>query len=335
MGIGVINLYTKFSHYGGAQKMAIVLHQNLLFDCENFLMGFTNYDRIDQKYPRIDQKHYLSLTLKNIMKYRNYIFISHHRKITTFLILLNKVFSLNLKVIHVSHNEFFSLKKLSFFPKKVVAVSNKVKLNLVEQFKIEDNRINVVYNGVEDRLKKTAINQYDQSNIRILYPARINSVKQQVRIVEHLRCTLNDNISIDFAGDGIDSDKLYQLCKGTNRFRFIGFVNIPEIINDYDFIMLFTKNEGLPLSLIEACMFQKPILANNVGGNLEILEKGNNGFELSCFDRLGDELNKLQFLSNNEYTSLALNARATFEKKFTLDKMYSQYKEIIYGNSFY
>jgi glycosyltransferase involved in cell wall biosynthesis len=292
-------------------------------------MGFTKYDRINKKYPQINKKSYLKFSIKNILKFKKHIFISHHRKITTYLVLLNKIFFLNLKIVHVAHNEFFTLNQISLFPNFIIAVSNKVKTNLIEYFHITEQRISVIHNGLEDKLKSKTLKKYNQQDIRILYPARINNVKQQVILVEYLNNKLNRNITIDFAGEGDEKDKLSEICKNTNQFNYIGFVKIEEVINQYDFIMLYSKNEGLPLSLIEACMFQKPILANDVGGNLEILKDGFNGFKLSNFESLQNKLNQLQFLTNKEYRILASNARQVFEKKFSSKKMYSQYRNII------
>lgn len=124
---GIINLYTNFSDYGGAQNVAIALHLNLYPLKDNYLMGFTKYDRINKKYPQINNKIYLKLNIINILKFKKHIFISHHRKITTFLVLLNKIFFLNLKIIHIAHNEFNTLKHISLLSNIIIAVSNEVK----------------------------------------------------------------------------------------------------------------------------------------------------------------------------------------------------------------
>ena len=78
---GIINLYTDFSDYGGAQNVAINLHLNLYPQKNNFLMGFTKYREINKKYPPINNKSYLHFSIKNIIKFKKHIFISHHRKL--------------------------------------------------------------------------------------------------------------------------------------------------------------------------------------------------------------------------------------------------------------
>lgn len=331
MKSAVINLYTKFTNFGGAQKIAMVLYQDLLSDRQSFLMGLTKYYDINEKYPKVLETFYLSFSMRNILKHRDSVFVSHHRQITTLLVIIKKLFFLDLRIIHVSHNEFYTLKFLTLFPEKIIAVSNKVKLNLQSYFNVENHRIHIIYNGVADRLRRGEVNTYDSGRIRILYPARVNSVKQQVAIVEKIKGVLCNSVSIDFAGEGEDSKELNKACDGTTQFNYIGFVSIDQVIHNYDFVMLFTRNEGLPLSLIEACMFKKPIIANDVGGNLEILKNGYNGFVLSSFESLAAELNELQKVSKAEYSELAINARKTYMDHFTIDKMILNYRGIIDG----
>lgn len=328
MGVGLINIYTKFDRFGGAQNICFMLHKKLMGD-NKLLMGQTSFKFIHKKYPYINQDEYLKFSVKNIIRYKDFIFISHHRKITTYLMLISNIFLLDLKVIHVAHNEFYSHKNLNLFPVNIIAVSNKVKKNLADYFRINNRGVKVIYNGIEDKFIERSSNSYNNQKIRILYPARINKVKQQVQIVKSLRDELSSRITIDFAGTGDDFNKLSQLCEGTSQFNCLGFTNINETISKYDYVMLFSKNEGLPLSLIESCMYGKPILANNVGGNLEILTDSYNGFKLTSFETLAKELNNLLEVSNEEYSQLSKNARKIFTEKFTLCRMCDQYMEVI------
>jgi glycosyltransferase involved in cell wall biosynthesis len=326
MKAGIINLYPNLDNFGGAGYIAYELHRNLFPENKNFLMGYTKFAELNQKYAGVSANEYLRFKIRNVIKFRNYTFISHHRKTTTFLRLLSTFLFLNLKIIHVAHNEFYSLKYLTLFPKNVFCVSNKVKENLITYFGLKRKRIQVIHNGLADEFKVNYKKQYDPNEIRILYPAQINTVKQQLKIVEQLKGKVNKSISIDFAGDGEDFTALQRLCESSEQFNCIGFINIYEALPSYDYVMLFSKNEGLPLSLIEACMFQKPILANDVGGNLEILEDGINGFLLSSLENLVEELNELEQIKDKQYQDLAVIARDIYLKKFTKAQMFDNYR---------
>lgn len=324
MNIGVLNIYTRFTTYGGAQLVALTLHKHLDINGQRFIMGFNKYEKFNERYLKPLQNEYLRFSIRNIVKNKESIFISHHRRTTTYLILLSKILHLKLRIIHVAHNEFHSLKYFTFFPKKIVAVSNRVKDNLISYFNIDEGRITVIYNGIEDRYKEKA-NSYDGKKIKILYPARICPVKQQLLIVKTLTNYLDERISIDFAGDGEDKEELIKLCQRSKQFKYIGFVEIDDIIHQYDYVMLFSKKEGLPLALIEACMFQKPILANDVGGNLEILIDGYNGYQLSVINNLTDLLNRLVHINQGLYSQLSANSRKMFLYHFSIQIMVYKY----------
>lgn len=332
MSTGVVNVYPNFSTFGGAEKMIFTLHKNLGERKNNLIMGFTSFSKFNHKIEDLKKEDFKRLSIRNIREHKNLVFISHHRKTTLFLILISKIFRFKLKIIHVAHNEFSTLKNFTFFPNNIIAVSEKVKKNLVEYFNQDKTKIKVIYNGLEDNFKNTKNKEFNNTSIRILYPARVNKIKQQVEVVKQLQNKLHKNIGIDFAGIGEDLSTLNIICSSSTQFNSLGFIDIHEAISNYDFIMLYSQNEGLPLGLIESCMYKKPILTNNVGGNLEILNNGHNGFELSDLKELSTELNKLSKLTQQEYTKLSLQARQTYEKKFQQVDMLKAYQAEI--NSF-
>ena len=96
----------------------------------------------------------------------------------------------------------------------------------------------------------------------------------------------------------------------------------------YEFC-LFSKNEGLGMSLIEGCMFYKPLITNNIKAVLEVNKPGFNGFVAHNFNELSDVLNNLPDRDSDEYKKLAGNARKIYEKYFTSDIMLKKYRAII------
>lgn len=327
----VVNIYPNFDNIGGAQKVALSLYEHLDLGNENLLGGFTRWNNLNEVY-NVNKKNYVNIIF-NIKRLKYSLILSHSRLTTLYLKIVDKLLSLNLHIVHIAHNEFNTYRYFSVFPKNIIAVSKRVKKNHVNYFKLNSEDIQVIYNGIHD--KNLSINSRNKTDnkIRILYPARINGIKQQLSIVNHLKSSsLDDSIFIDFAGHGIDFPALQDLCDKSSQFNALGFINIDKVIDNYDYIMLFTKNEGLPLSLIEACMYGKPILANNVGGNMEILEPGYNGFELTSFKNLPKELNKLLILNPEDYMTLTINSRKVYESKFTIEKMIANYAEYLHEN---
>lgn len=324
----VINLYTSFSNYGGAQNVSITLYQEFYKINEikhSLIASFTSYNEIEENYKKkIRKEDYFKVTPQKLYKYRKeYIFISHHRKITTLLYLLPFKF----KIIHVAHNEFTNLKCLTFFPKHIVAVSKAVKENHRTYFGLKN--IQVIYNGICQKTV-TKKRKFTNKNVRILYPGRVNTVKQQVEIVKYLKNKIPNNITLVFAGTGNLLTELKQLTKGDNRFKTLGFVtNMEQQYLNSDFVMLFSKKEGLPLSLIEATQMGLPIICNNVGGNLEILQVDKNGFLISSFKEIETCFKNISNISVSNYAYLSSNATKIYKEKFSLEKMISEYLNLI------
>lgn len=94
-----------------------------------------------------------------------------------------------------------------------------------------------------------------------------------------------------------------------------------------DLFILPSNYEGLPVSLLEALSFSKPAVASAVGGVTEVLD-GSNGFAVN--NVLTDFVDKIKFILEDQgrYKQMSIAARESYLNKFTVEKMYTQYKEI-------
>lgn len=331
----IIHIYSDLSKIGGAQAMVIKLYQGMKREgITTKIASYTSYHKIHPNYKKlIIEREYIVLDKLSIFNFnKRSILISHHRKVTTTLLLIYRGLFKNLKLIHVAHNEFSNLKWITFYPERIIAVSFKVKKNLINYFKIADDRIKVIHNGIEDANNDIQIDFSIKKNINILYPARITSVKQQLELVKLIKEKDIKGINITFCGDGEKYIELVKLIKGDSRFTAKGLVTDMkrEYINT-DFVLLFSKKEGLPVSLIESCKYGLPIICNDVGGNTEIVENGINGFVVNNYSDLGKLLDSLNKITLEEYTQLSKNSRKVFVSKFKEELMLNNYFEQING----
>ena len=112
-----------------------------------------------------------------------------------------------------------------------------------------------------------------------------------------------------------DKDKgwneILQFCQKMKdakiKFEFIIFSKLPEMIEqkdipfkeihvydprldvldyvaDADYVVLFTKSEGLPYSIQEALQYNTPCIVSDVGGCTELIEDGINGYVVKDMD---------------------------------------------------
>lgn len=93
----------------------------------------------------------------------------------------------------------------------------------------------------------------------------------------------NDHgLHLTFFGDGENRrglERLARLLGIMDRVSFGGHVDhVHQIWRDHHLIAQPSRNEGMPLSLVEALMCGRPALATDVAGHAELITDGFNGF---------------------------------------------------------
>lgn len=328
----MFSLYTSLEDVGGAQNMCVSIHDGLVQkeDIDQaFVCSFTSYQLLDPTYKeKIEKEKYLKFNpIKLLLNHPDAIFISHHRKITTLLELTAKLLFKKVKIVHVAHNEFNTLKHLSFFSNHIISVSNRVKENHLNYFKLKN--VKVIYNGIDFK-NRNIQRKFNSKNIKILFPGRVTDVKQQLKITTHLKGHLPKNVTILFAGDGPQLEMLKKETKDDPQFNVLGYIKKMEALyNEVDFVLLFSQNEGLPLSLIEAISYGVPCICNDVGGNVEVIQNGKNGLVVFTIKDLKNTLQMLPEMTNETYAELSSNAIEVFKNKFSYDKMIDNYYKYI------
>jgi glycosyltransferase involved in cell wall biosynthesis len=202
--------------------------------------------------------------------------------------------------IHTEHSgvepspkRFMAERMLAAKTDAVVAVSKDVKRYMVETVGIADNRIQVVYNGVntsrfkfnsDARARIRSELQLADADVVAGVVARLEPIKAHAYLLDSMSIVqrTNPNVRLLVVGNGglrnvlEDKVKTFGL---SNAVFFLGErQDIPEILSALDFYVLPSENEGMNLSLLEAMSVGLPVVARNVGGNSEIVRHGETGF---------------------------------------------------------
>ena len=328
----IITVYANFANAGGAQDVALQLAHALNEDEMPVVLTNTPAGLIDERYRGMAK--YEPCTVENILRYasRGALFLSHHRKNTTLLMLVKRlVFWKHLQVIHVAHNTFFSLRRVTLLPKVSVAVSQAVKKNMIDYFGVHPDRVCVILNGMKDMsdYQNYVFRGGQNEDINILLPGRICPVKQQLDLARSLKGRLAGNIRISFAGNGPQAEELRKVIADDPCLEYIGFVDISKVMPRYDYVMLYSKKEGLGLALVQGCMYGKPLITNCIDAVLEVNQDGYNGYAYPSMEELADKLNHLPHRDSDEYKLLAKNSRQKYLDCFTEQHMIEQYKHVI------
>ncbi|HEY5538067.1 MAG TPA: GT4 family glycosyltransferase PelF [Thermoplasmata archaeon] len=148
---------------------------------------------------------------------------------------------------------------------------------------VPDDRISVVYNGVDTRRFRPMAVDRPYPGPTVTSVIRIDRLKDAMNLIvamSHVRQEI-PNARCLIYGPAPDLDYA-QLCLGTVKklglqetVRFMGYTSQPEAAyNAGDVVVMPSVSEGFPYALLEAMAVGKPIVATDVGGVREALGDG-------------------------------------------------------------
>ena len=198
----------------------------------------------------------------------------------------------------------------------------------------------VIRNGIEDldTEQLAVFNGIKNENRRQKFKYRLCSVgtisyrKGQRFIIEALHTLpieMLKDIHVDFIGDGAERpilEDLVQKYKLEANITFCGGVPNVEVykyLAQNNIYILMSKNEGLPISILEAMRIGLPIIATNVSGIPECIDEGHNGFLIEPDSRQLAGL--LKKLPEYDWEQMGRNSRDKFEREFTFDRMKKEF----------
>lgn len=221
---------------------------------------------------------------------------------------------------HVFHSYFspvktrFYLEVERYLAKKstrIIAISNTQKQELAHDFKIcREKKIEVIPLGFD--LSKFQTNQegnrksfrerysLKENEIAIGIVGRLVPVKNHELFLRSIKIVLSKAtypVRAFIIGDGEDRNKIENLAQNlgltisseTDSSANVTFTSwIKEVDKVYaglDIVALTSKNEGTPVSLIEAQASNKPIVSTNVGGIEDVVQVG----KTALLSESGDE----------------------------------------------
>ncbi len=216
--------------------------------------------------------------------------------------------------------------KLSNDTDKVIFVSKRIEDETRKLIapKILQNTI-VVRNGVEDEFEKfKGINARAMSFVFIGRVVREKGVEELTGAFREVVAKYPE-AKLDVYGDG-DTDHFKELSLGCKNIYFYGVTRKPlEVLAKNQIFVLPSHMEGLSLSLLDAAMMGKKIIATDVGGNNEVVRDKETGLIVPAknADKLAEAM--IWMLENKkEAEKMAKNARKRYEENFDFDKIFEE-----------
>lgn len=217
---------------------------------------------------------------------------------------------------------------------KVVAISKATSEFLIEKEKIDVERVQVIYNGIDVHKFYVEDSELFQTDaLKIGSVGRLSKEKGHKHLIRACRFLKKRNWSLTLVGDGPlrkDLEAQARFLGVEDRVKFTGLLtDVREAFLDFDVFVLPSVSEGLSLSILEAALAGKFVIATNVGGVPEIITHKENGL-LFKPKRIEELLKHLEWVLENkgEARRMALALQKKVLNGFDINKVIKEYEEL-------
>lgn len=250
----------------------------------------------------------------------------------------------NVKIVYWSHSSFkastnskyrvINEKFTAFFGKGIITLTKEDEKNYLKETKA--NLVQQIYNPIDSALLSID-SSYNRLSKKIISVGRLTHQKNFLLLVDIAKLIHEKNQQWEWHiyGSGEEekvlSDKIndYNL---QNHVKLMGHENyIYDKYNDYSFMVMTSKYEGFPMTLIEGMASRLPLVSFDIPtGPNEIIQENINGFLIAPFDTNEMAERIIQLIENPELRTSMANANSKFVNNFSMSKIQKQWKEVLY-----
>ncbi len=234
---------------------------------------------------------------------------------------------------------------ISPFIDHFITVSKDLETWLINTIGVAPNKITQIYNGVNNhrfhtkKIKSTEFGPtgfFDKNTFVIGSVGRMAAVKDYptlvhafIQILKKQPSTRN-HLRLLIVGEGITRNECIELAKKEGIENLVWFpgerTDIPALMQSMDLFVLPSLGEGISNTILEAMSCGLPVVATNVGGNVELVKQGVTGRLIEA----GNPTVMAEAILNY-YTDAQLvkdhgaAARQQIETNFSMDAMINAY----------
>jgi glycosyltransferase involved in cell wall biosynthesis len=213
---------------------------------------------------------------------------------------------------HVFHSYFNKIKtkaikmlekRLAKLSTGIIAISEKQKEELVSEHGIcPENKVRVIplgfdlnrfsLNKVQNRVETRKKFGIEKDEVALAIVGRLAPIKDHhffLSVIEKLITKTDQKIRVFIVGDGSEAESIKRRVESIDPkgdiIKMTSWVlDIAAFNHGMDIICLTSKNEGTPVSLIEAQAAELPVVTTNVGGIMDVVRNEESGFVINQGD---------------------------------------------------
>ncbi|WP_212749081.1 glycosyltransferase family 4 protein [Marinobacter shengliensis] len=209
---------------------------------------------------------------------------------------------------------------------RIITVSEYDRDIAIESKVADGDQLVVVHNGIPDVPVNSRSPEPEPDRIKLVMVARFEEPKNQRALIEALASVVDLDWTLEFIGDGPNLESVMELVEAlglSERVMFLGSRDdVPACLGAADALVLVSRWEGLPLTVLEAMRAGLPVIASDVGGVGEAVGHGVTGF-LVPRDSKPALIESLRRVISDPAIreSMGKAGRQRFEAEFTFDGM--------------
>ncbi|WP_175060128.1 glycosyltransferase [Thermococcus sp. 2319x1] len=149
------------------------------------------------------------------------------------------------------------------FYDKIFAVSHLTKIDIIRFGGIEEDKIEVVYQPIEEKFLRTSPHKKEGGTFNIGYISRMEEYKRHELLIKLFREYKNPNGRLYLAGSGPLFERIRKISEKDKRIILLGFVPDEKVVEFYDMLDVYihpSKYEGWGLPIVEAIARKKPVI---------------------------------------------------------------------------
>ena len=188
------------------------------------------------------------------------------------------------------------------------------------------DNLTIINNGAIDHLKDYA--SIKPANNTFCYVGRIEGYKGISELIKAFNRTTarKTNIRLNIYGNGNELDSFKTIAKQNPNITFHGYTEEPlRAIAENEVFVLPSYYEGLSLSLLDAAMMQKTIIATDVGATREVIKNKKTGILVQphSVEALSKAMMEV-IQDKNLAKNMAKNARVHFKKNYNFEQIFEE-----------
>ncbi|MBJ7880570.1 glycosyltransferase family 4 protein [Gelidibacter salicanalis] len=250
------------------------------------------------------------------------------------------------KCIAIDHNprplEGFSMKKrlklrfkgllYSRFIDVFVGVSKYTKRHILMDYgNFITSKVIVVYNGIDTTVFKKRNHLNTNRFIVACHLRSSKGIQDLLRALSLIPNEIKSSIIVDIYGEGPMEKELKMLSSSLNLDEIVAFKGstseLHNIFCNYNYMIQPTYMECFSLSILESLSANVPVITTQVGGNMEVIKDGINGYIFQAGD-----INELKVILTdllNDKKSIVKPVHQNIQENFSIERMVGEHFKLL------